>query len=451
MFPVRTVDIKDLPETGKANNESFTKRADAKNANTRDDDSGDAFADHMQKDESPESNEPLARESDGSEPPGNTGEATKPNESAPEEAPIQDRRRMASHEGKSFAAPHAPAPLDKTITFESGESLNTEALLTKDVSAKTHIAVNPAGEADAAKAPTLAQTASQSAEVSKVTVAKASAPVVKEVVTNRAGVAKAAAGVHSNTVSAENKSQAAAPVAQLSGALSAQDGIVFDGVPPVEEDALPKDLTKKDLLGARAAAAAKPTAQNTNNIAAGASAQTAISPLSESVSEFGSQLFTQESAASAKIVNLQPSQIATSVAQTSSAAAASTASAQLVAAIRTEPKSGDIELRLDPPELGRVRINLSVETADAVKAVLTVERPETLEHLRRNMNQFTEDLRAAGFESIDVEFSEGGGSDFDDEPAWAGTASDMTASAEIAPKDVIYLSLRDNAQLDLLV
>ncbi len=131
--------------------------------------------------------------------------------------------------------------------------------------------------------------------------------------------------------------------------------------------------------------------------------------------------------------------------------AAATAAAQLVAAIRTESKSGNIEVRLDPPEMGRVRITLSVETADAVKAVLTVERPETLDHLRRNMGQFTEDLRMAGFSSVDVEFSENDGSAFQDEATPQEHDPFVTFAPELTPNNIVYLSLRENAQLDLLV
>ncbi len=131
--------------------------------------------------------------------------------------------------------------------------------------------------------------------------------------------------------------------------------------------------------------------------------------------------------------------------------AATTAAAQLVAAIRTESKSGNIEVRLDPPEMGRVRISLSVETPEAVKAVLTVERPETLDHLRRNMGQFTDDLRLAGFTSVDVEFSENGDSAFQDEAASAEHDPFASFVPETTPNNIVYLSLRENAQLDLLV
>lgn len=133
------------------------------------------------------------------------------------------------------------------------------------------------------------------------------------------------------------------------------------------------------------------------------------------------------------------------------ATASANAAAQLVAAIRTEAKTGNIEVRLDPPEMGRVRINMSIETADAVKAVLTVERPETLDHLRRNMSQFIDDLKMAGFASVDLEFSERSGSGFKGEPDGFDIDPAPGYVAETAPGNIVYLAMRDDAQLDLLV
>jgi flagellar hook-length control protein FliK len=136
--------------------------------------------------------------------------------------------------------------------------------------------------------------------------------------------------------------------------------------------------------------------------------------------------------------------------QTANAASAS-AAAQVVAAIKTEKNSGNIEVRLDPPELGRVRITFSMETPDAVKAVLTVERSETLEYLRRNSSQFTEELMMAGFVSVDLEFSERSDSDFKEDYGAAEPDFDPSFIPVDSGNEIVYLSLRDDAQLNLLV
>lgn len=124
---------------------------------------------------------------------------------------------------------------------------------------------------------------------------------------------------------------------------------------------------------------------------------------------------------------------------------------QIVAAIKKERAGSGVEVRLDPPEMGRVRIDFTMESAEAVKAVLTAERPETLEHLRRNMDDLLTQLKQAGFSAVDLEFSGEGASAFSKSPEAATHETNSTDETPQTEKDVIYLSMRDEAQLDLLV
>lgn len=158
-----------------------------------------------------------------------------------------------------------------------------------------------------------------------------------------------------------------------------------------------------------------------------------------------------ELAALKQVSSTQSLQVTTMSAAAPTAQAQTAAATQLVAAIKAERlgNSNNIEVRLDPPELGRVRIDFSMETADAVKAVLTAERSETLDHLRRNMNDLMDQLRQAGFTSIDLEFSSQGSSDFEQNET--AVATEVEGDAPLQHNDVIYLSLRDDAQVDLLV
>lgn len=141
------------------------------------------------------------------------------------------------------------------------------------------------------------------------------------------------------------------------------------------------------------------------------------------------------------------------LAATSLAAAGAVSPAvQIVAAMRTEKNPGVIEVRLDPPELGRVRIDFTMETGEAVKAVITAERSETLDHMRRNNSELLEELRAAGFGSVDLEFSGEGASNFSEEFGGGdGFSSTSGKVNEMTPDGVVYLSLRDDAALDILV
>lgn len=80
--------------------------------------------------------------------------------------------------------------------------------------------------------------------------------------------------------------------------------------------------------------------------------------------------------------------------------------AQLQAAL---PKANGeaTEILLNPEELGRVRMTLS--GGDGVGSVLLqVERPETLDLIRRNIEQMRAELAEAGWESVTFNFAQGG-------------------------------------------
>lgn len=129
----------------------------------------------------------------------------------------------------------------------------------------------------------------------------------------------------------------------------------------------------------------------------------------------------------------------------------SSVTAQIAGAIRADRGGTNIEVRLEPPELGRVRIDLTVETADSVKAVLSADRGETLEHLRRHIGQLMHELKESGFSSIDLEFSE---KKTDQLRRQASDMRESFGSAEEAGQEIrniVYLKLRDAEQLDLLV
>lgn len=65
--------------------------------------------------------------------------------------------------------------------------------------------------------------------------------------------------------------------------------------------------------------------------------------------------------------------------------------------------SGNLEVRLSPEELGRLRITFTQAEA-GLTVVIQADRPETLDLLRRNAEQFSEDLRSAGYEDVTMSF-----------------------------------------------
>lgn len=81
---------------------------------------------------------------------------------------------------------------------------------------------------------------------------------------------------------------------------------------------------------------------------------------------------------------------------------------QIAAAVASLPEGGT-EIRLDPAELGHVR--LSLQSADtSVTLVVHADRPETADLIRRNLDSLTQDLRALGYQDVGVSVS-GGGAD----------------------------------------
>jgi hypothetical protein len=92
-----------------------------------------------------------------------------------------------------------------------------------------------------------------------------------------------------------------------------------------------------------------------------------------------------------------------------------------------------VEIRLDPPELGRVQILL--QPADGgVQAVVLAQRPETQDLLRRHAELLAQELGAAGFGSVSLDF--GGGEpapNRDDAPAAWHAPAFAAAPAEVPP------------------
>ncbi|MEL6479470.1 MAG: flagellar hook-length control protein FliK, partial [Pseudomonadota bacterium] len=86
---------------------------------------------------------------------------------------------------------------------------------------------------------------------------------------------------------------------------------------------------------------------------------------------------------------------------------AATISSHLVGAM-SRNGTDRIEIRLDPPELGRVSMTMTI-TEQAVSALVSAERPEIADLMRRHADQLQRDLSAAGYGDVDLQFSDGAG------------------------------------------
>ena len=70
-------------------------------------------------------------------------------------------------------------------------------------------------------------------------------------------------------------------------------------------------------------------------------------------------------------------------------------------AARAQSGSNRFEIRLDPPELGRIDVRLDIDRSGNVTSRLVVDKAETLEALRRDAHQLERALQDAGLKTSD--------------------------------------------------
>ncbi len=100
-----------------------------------------------------------------------------------------------------------------------------------------------------------------------------------------------------------------------------------------------------------------------------------------------------------------------------------------------------VEIRLDPPELGRVQIHLT-PVDGGVQAMVLSDRPETSDLLRRHAEALARELGEAGYGNVDLSFATGGetpaGREAPRTSEWAqaavSPAAPETAPAAAAPR-----------------
>ncbi len=108
------------------------------------------------------------------------------------------------------------------------------------------------------------------------------------------------------------------------------------------------------------------------------------------------------------------------------------------------------EVLLEPAELGRMRFEIT-HRGDGVQILLSAERPETLELLRRHADQLTGEFRAMGFGSADLGFGTwGGGQAKPDRTAWTDLGpAPVINPGGIAPAPVTRALTTGSGGLDL--
>ncbi|WP_375173969.1 flagellar hook-length control protein FliK [Pseudooceanicola sp.] len=87
---------------------------------------------------------------------------------------------------------------------------------------------------------------------------------------------------------------------------------------------------------------------------------------------------------------------------------------QLAQAAR-QLSGGPVDITLNPEELGRVRMHLSPGDA-GLTLVVTAERSETLELMRRHIDTLAQEYRALGYASLEFAFGQQGHPQQEEDP-----------------------------------
>lgn len=146
---------------------------------------------------------------------------------------------------------------------------------------------------------------------------------------------------------------------------------------------------------------------------------TAAKPRLAPVGEFSLSSATRETAASLKIHGGVEAAIAPALPGTAATpseqvhrevqpfkAVPAEVSEQIRSAVLSRTEGQRVEVRLDPPELGRVHIDFDMSKSGSVKAVIGAVEPETLDLLKRNISTLIEDLKEQGIDHVDLQWSQ---------------------------------------------
>lgn len=101
-----------------------------------------------------------------------------------------------------------------------------------------------------------------------------------------------------------------------------------------------------------------------------------------------------------------------------------------------------VELKLQPEELGRVHLTMSQDATGQLTVSLNVERADTLDLLRRNIEMLRADLQELGYQSVDFSFQENGAGGGQDAQADRG---DSAGALEIGDAHAAGPTLRTGA------
>ena len=113
----------------------------------------------------------------------------------------------------------------------------------------------------------------------------------------------------------------------------------------------------------------------------------------------------------------------------------------------SEAGTSDVEIRLDPAELGKVRISMAARDGQMV-AVIYAERPETLDLLRKNADDLLAEFLEQGFADASLDFQQNEGEEFADDSK-SGESTEFFASESNTEPRLTAAPLGETAGLDI--
>lgn len=118
---------------------------------------------------------------------------------------------------------------------------------------------------------------------------------------------------------------------------------------------------------------------------------------------------------------------------------------QIAASITQNPDSKSIEIALNPEELGSVKISLR-SSGEVMCVSILAERPETLEMMRRHVDELSRELRELGISSLEFSFDGNGDTPSEDggkrpEPVTTQRSDNLSHSEETTPPRTVASGL----------
>jgi flagellar hook-length control protein FliK len=320
-------------------------------------------------------------------------EAPRPSDPSPADAPTS--AAVANDPVQNVPAPSAPAQAADTNAPAAVSATDTPA-----------VASAPAQPVAVPPAPADAVTVETVAAALPMTDQAASAVAVSGTISKPA---KAVNGVaSSDNGKNEDRSSKASTLADASDV--ARRG--FASEPVVRASALPVQSKAGDADKPSDGAAAQPQQHNAANPVAAATPAQQASPSTEpvQVSAAPTQAHVQATPQPDPNVSIATVNGGASPTQTPAVPAHIAAQIQVAQhtpdinalAVNIAAKSEDgqkhFDIRLDPAELGRVDVRLTVDDAGKAQAMLTVEKPQTLELLQKDQTHLERALKDAGLD-----------------------------------------------------